>query len=89
MHKLELKAMISAPTIFTVFVFGGSASYILGHLNIPSDTLSPTMSKYLPVAEDNECTPILEISYVSHMNAYFFTYHAYSNYEYIFNSLKL
>jgi len=35
--KPELKAMTSAAIIFTLFIFGGSAYYILGRLNIPSD----------------------------------------------------
>jgi len=64
MYKPELKAMTSASILFTLFVFGGSAYYILGHLNIPSDTPSPTVNKSPPVAEDSKCAPIPESAYV-------------------------
>ena len=36
-YKPEMKAMTNAAIIFTVFVFGGSAYYILRRLGISSD----------------------------------------------------
>ena len=37
-YKPEMKAMTSAAIIFTVFVFGGSAHYILRRLDLPGTT---------------------------------------------------
>lgn len=36
-YKPEMKAMTSASILFTMFVFGGSAYYVLRHLDIQSD----------------------------------------------------
>lgn len=42
-YKPEMKAMTSASILFTMFVFGGSAFYILRRLDIPKDTIDPNI----------------------------------------------
>jgi len=42
-YKPEMKAMTSASIIFTMFVFGGSAYYILRRLDIPKDEAVPSV----------------------------------------------
>lgn len=41
-YKPEMKAMTSASILFTMFVFGGSAYYILRRLDIPKDEAAPS-----------------------------------------------
>lgn len=40
-YKREMKAMTNAAIIFTVFVFGGSAHYILKRLDLNGDGAQP------------------------------------------------
>jgi len=54
-YKKELKAMTSASILFTLFIFGGSAYYILRRLDIPSDVPRSNDNK---AASDSKLTPL-------------------------------